>query len=162
MHDPMRHPEEPRVSRVVSQPDREVPPSSHTTDHLANERTFLAWIRTSVALISLGFVVAKFSVWLRQFLATVTAQRGVTEPIVDAGRAVALPKTGASLPAGLALMAFGALVAVLALVRHQAVGRAIDRGEFHPAHGLVWLVTIAVVLAAVAFIVYLAATAPRF
>ena len=35
------------------------------TEYLANERTFLAWIRTSIAIISLGFVVAKCSLWLR-------------------------------------------------------------------------------------------------
>jgi uncharacterized membrane protein YidH (DUF202 family) len=35
------------------------------SDYLANERTFLAWIRTSIAVMSLGFVVAKFSLWLR-------------------------------------------------------------------------------------------------
>ena len=36
------------------------------TEYLANERTFLAWIRTSIAVISLGFVIAKFSVWLNE------------------------------------------------------------------------------------------------
>jgi uncharacterized membrane protein YidH (DUF202 family) len=36
------------------------------TEYLANERTFLAWIRTSIAVISLGFVSAKFGVWLRE------------------------------------------------------------------------------------------------
>ena len=39
------------------------------TAYLANERTFLAWIRTSIAIISLGFVVAKFSLWLRKLAA---------------------------------------------------------------------------------------------
>src|SRR5277367_6618721 len=37
-------------------------------DHLANERTFLAWIRTSISMIVFGFVVAKFGITLRQFL----------------------------------------------------------------------------------------------
>ena len=36
------------------------------TEYLANERTFLAWIRMSIAIISLGFVIAKFDVWLRE------------------------------------------------------------------------------------------------
>lgn len=35
-------------------------------DHLANERTFLAWIRTAIAIIALGFVVAKFGLFLRE------------------------------------------------------------------------------------------------
>ena len=33
-------------------------------DHLANERTFLAWIRTSIGIMAFGFVVVKFSLFL--------------------------------------------------------------------------------------------------
>ncbi len=35
-------------------------------DHLANERTFLAWMRTAITIIALGFVVAKFGILLRE------------------------------------------------------------------------------------------------
>lgn len=34
------------------------------SDYLANERTFLAWIRTGIALIAFGFVIAKFAIFL--------------------------------------------------------------------------------------------------
>ncbi|GMI40563.1 hypothetical protein TrCOL_g3622 [Triparma columacea] len=34
---------------------------STARDHLANERTLLAWVRTSIALIALGIAIAKFS-----------------------------------------------------------------------------------------------------
>lgn len=34
------------------------------SDHMANERTFLAWIRTGVAFIGFGFVIAKFTLFL--------------------------------------------------------------------------------------------------
>lgn len=34
------------------------------SDHLANERTFLAWVRTGVALIGFGFVIAKFALFI--------------------------------------------------------------------------------------------------
>ena len=36
------------------------------TDHLANERTFLAWIRTSIAIMAFGFVVVKFALFVKQ------------------------------------------------------------------------------------------------
>jgi len=37
---------------------------SNVSDHLANERTYLAWIRTSIAIVALGFVVARFGLFL--------------------------------------------------------------------------------------------------
>jgi putative membrane protein len=37
------------------------------SDHMANERTFLAWTRTGVALIGFGFVIAKFALFLELF-----------------------------------------------------------------------------------------------
>jgi putative membrane protein len=43
-----------------------LPDDRKATEYLANERTFLAWIRTSIAVITLGFVIAKFGVWLRE------------------------------------------------------------------------------------------------
>ena len=84
-------------SRLDTQAQRVDHAPAHTTEHLANERTFLAWIRTSIAVIGLGFVMAKFSVWLRQFLATLAPTARI-------------PSVGASLPAGLVLIAFGAQI----------------------------------------------------
>jgi putative membrane protein len=46
-------------------------------EHQANERAFLAWLRTSLALIGFGFAIARFSIFLRQLQASVTQQ----EPI---------------------------------------------------------------------------------
>jgi uncharacterized membrane protein YidH (DUF202 family) len=47
--------------------DKTVAPGPNTLrDHLANERTFLAWMRTAIAIVALGFVVAKFSLLLRE------------------------------------------------------------------------------------------------
>ncbi len=45
------------LSSEDKKPDR-------STQHLANERTFLAWLRTCIALMGLGFVVARFSLFL--------------------------------------------------------------------------------------------------
>jgi uncharacterized membrane protein YidH (DUF202 family) len=38
----------------------ELPEDKRATEYLANGGTFLAWIRTSIAVISLGFVIAKW------------------------------------------------------------------------------------------------------
>ncbi len=37
-------------------------------DHLANERTFLAWLRTGIATIVFGFAIGRFSIALREFM----------------------------------------------------------------------------------------------
>ena len=46
------------------QPDK----PKNLNDHLANERTFLAWLRTGIGVMVFGFVVVKFSLFLKQFL----------------------------------------------------------------------------------------------
>jgi inner membrane protein YidH len=43
-----------------------VPASKFENELLVNERTFLAWLRKSIAVMSLGFVVARFGLWLRE------------------------------------------------------------------------------------------------
>jgi putative membrane protein len=48
--------------------DTQITPDKKATEYLANERTYLAWIRTSISIMSLGFVVAKFSVWMRELV----------------------------------------------------------------------------------------------
>ena len=42
-------------------------PDAAASDDLANQRTFLAWIRTSISIIVFGFVVAKFGITSRRF-----------------------------------------------------------------------------------------------
>ena len=36
----------------------------HYTDHSANERTYLAWIRTSIAIMAFGFLIEKFDIFV--------------------------------------------------------------------------------------------------
>jgi uncharacterized membrane protein YidH (DUF202 family) len=38
-------------------------------DHLANERTFLAWVRTGAAIVVFGFAIGRFSIAMRQLTA---------------------------------------------------------------------------------------------
>ena len=44
------------------------PNPNRARDHLANERTFLAWVRTGVATIIFGFAIGRFSIALREFM----------------------------------------------------------------------------------------------
>lgn len=46
------------------------------TEHSANERTFLAWVRTGIAVIAFGFVIEKFNLFLRALAANAPAALG--------------------------------------------------------------------------------------
>ena len=48
--------------------DKERNDASRTQQHLANQRTFLAWLRTSVVLIGLGFLVSRFGLVLKAII----------------------------------------------------------------------------------------------
>lgn len=123
--------------------------SSKTNEHLANERTFLAWIRTGIATISLGFVIARFSFWLREIA-------------ISTNKNLNIPRTGLSLPMGLGMIAFGALMTLLATFRYRAIQRAIDHDLPHPRPTLIIVTSSAVVLLAVALIVYLLTANTQF
>ena len=119
---------------------REVPEERRAAEHLDNERTFLAWVRTNVALISLGFVLARLSPSLSAAGA------------VNAGRIAA--KT---LPLGVGLVVFGTMVTVLAAWRYDRVNRQIEAGVVKTDRALVWFVTLAIVLLSAAVIAYMLA-----
>jgi putative membrane protein len=118
----------------------------HTSDHLANERTFLAWIRTSISVIGLGFVVAKFSVWLRELSARLDQQSPTRQ-------------SGLSMPLGIAMMIFGGLLALMAAWRYRTVKLAILKNELAAAEGTTVAVTVGVGCIAVALVIYMLASA---
>lgn len=78
----------------------------------AAERTLLAWVRTGLALMGFGFVVARFGLFLRAL------------PVAGAP-----PHTGWSSGFGVALVLLGVAVCVLAGFEYRAVLRRIDRAE---------------------------------
>ena len=116
------------------------------TEYLANERTFLAWIRTSIAIISLGFVVAKFSLWLGELAVRLDPHGQAKE-------------SGASLPIGIAMMVLGGLLAALAARRYYVVNKAIQRGRVCADHGLIVLVAGMVTALSLVMILYMLFTA---
>jgi len=111
---------------------------------LANERTFLAWIRTSIAVISLGFVVARFSLWLRQ--------------MAEASHVAPAHYHGVSLPMGELLMVFGGFLSVLAAWRYHVVNRQIEEDRVSADRGLIVLVTAVVALLALAMAIAMVMT----
>jgi inner membrane protein YidH len=97
---------------------------------LAAERTLLAWVRTGLALMGFGFVVARFGLFLRELAAVRPGPASVEGPSVWIG-------------AG--MVALGAAINVLAAVRHVRLLRALGAGgPYRPA---VWSLGIITTLA---------------
>ena len=114
-----------------------------TRDHLANERTFLAWVRSCIAIIALGFVVARFGLLVREL--------GPNAPRHT--------PAGLSTGFGVALVVCGALLTVLATLRYRATTGAIDRNNYHPSPWLIALLSGGLVVVAVLLAAYLVLTA---
>ena len=99
----------------------------------AAERTLLAWMRTGLALMGFGFVVARFGLFLRELAA---------ERQPDPKHAY-----GLSLWIGTALVLLGIVVTLLAALEHWRFLQRLDRGQaYRPPRSSLGLV-VAVVLA---------------
>jgi putative membrane protein len=99
---------------------------------LAMERTLLAWVRTGLALMGFGFVVARFGVFLRE---------------IEAVRHAALQPAprGLSLWIGTALVVLGVIVNLLVAVEHLRLTR---QTRATPSIGpRTWLLGVCVALA---------------
>jgi putative membrane protein len=96
------------------------------SDHAANERTFLAWVRTGIAVIAFGFVVEKFNLF-------VLAMASATAP--DAGRRLLVERLSGPLGRydGLALILVGLVLIVVAAGRYLRTGWLLDDQSMHPA-----------------------------
>ncbi len=95
-------------------------------EHQANERTFLAWLRTSIALIGFGFAIARFGLFLQQL------------------QALEFPAEAATLNSqtlGIGLVVLGIAVIVLAAWRYNQVFLQIERGAYRPNRWAIWLLT---------------------
>jgi len=104
------------------------------SEHLANERTHLAYLRTAISLISLGITVNRFSLYLKQH----------DELPSRPGR---LDVLGGAASAGIGMVVYALVLMVAALYRYKAVDRAIDHGEFHPDSPIVTWLTYSVIAA---------------
>jgi len=97
---------------------------SRVRDHLANERTYLAWMRTPVALMGFGVVIVR----LRYLLPP------------------QIPRTGQSWRLGLLFALVGLLTVLLSTVHYFGIRRAIDEDTYEPESWWVIVFSFCVVL----------------
>jgi len=110
-----------------------MPKIDRQREHQANERTFLAWLRTSIALVGFGFAIARFSLFLHQFEASIAPKEATAKPFFPSENL------------GVSLVIFGIVVIVLAAWRYNQVFWQIERGNYRPHRLMVWITTSVVV-----------------
>jgi putative membrane protein len=103
----------------------------HPSDHLANERTFLAWVRTALGLIGLGFVLARMGLFLRQLESLSAPNR---PPITVHG-------VHEFMIAGVLFLLLGTFLGASAGWMYESNRRALDEGRYAPARRRVVILT---------------------
>ncbi len=114
--------------------------TGNASDHLANERTFLAWIRTSIGIMAFGFVVVKFSLFVKQIALLL-------------GKNNLIQSKGYSALVGIILVAVGAATSLFAYLKYQKTRKQLDNGNYVHS-SLLMSVLICFILLVSAFLIF--------
>jgi putative membrane protein len=118
-------------------------------DHMANERTFLAWVRTSIGIMVFGFVVEKFGLFLKQLsLVMGKAESSTTLHISTT------PSLYSSM-FGVALVLLGSLLCILAYIKFKKTEKQLIQGQYQPLALLDLMLTLCMILIGVSLAIYL-------
>ena len=101
--------------------------------YFAAERTFLAWIRTGLGLMGVGFAVSRFGLFLRDFSNTqhAPAQTSTTHSVIT----------------GAALVALGVLINIASVINHLSTIKKLAAGTWQPGQPSRTAVALAIILA---------------
>ena len=110
---------------------------SRVRDHLANERTYLAWMRSAIALMGFGVVIVR----LRYF------------------QIPQVPRPGTGWKLGLFFTVVGLITVLLSTLHYFSIKNAIDEDTYEPSSRWVLLFSIAITFLG-AGVIYFVFTAP--
>src|ERR1700733_9881129 len=111
-------------------------------DYMANERTFLAWIRTSIGIMAFGFVVVKFSLFVKQLTLLL-------------GKQYIIQQKGYSAIMGIVLVCVGMITSILAYLRYKKTEKQIDQNNYQSSSLLISVLVAFIFLISILLITYL-------
>ena len=111
-------------------------------EHMANERTFLAWIRSGIGIMVFGFVTVKFTLFVNQLPAE----------LIHADTA---QHNSLSVAIGIALVVTGAVTILLSYWRYRSTYQLLQKEQYRYSTLLVTLITVAILAMSIGLIVYL-------
>lgn len=127
--------------------------TDRSQQYLANERTFLSWVRTSIALIGLGFIISKFSFFLTEF--QIIIQRYLVDsPELDLYRSQS-PVDQISNWIGIGTVFLAILLILLALKNYLDTHKSIKTQTYSPNQKTIYFTTTIIILLSVFVFVYL-------
>lgn len=127
----------------------EILKKQNARDHLANERTLLAWIRTSIGIMAFGFVVVKFSLFVKQISLLL-------------GKNNVIAQHGYSSMIGILLVVVGAIVLVLSYIKYKQTEKQLTNETFQSSSALIFSLTIVIFIISILLILYLIENTRRY
>jgi putative membrane protein len=127
--------------------DDEEDSSERLQQYLANQRTFLSWMRTSIALIGLGFAIERFSIFLQQF--PLIAGTDVT------GNATSATAHNYSALVGIGMIIVGTSLIVYALKNFLDTNKTIASGRYMPKNAIVYTASATIIGLGLIMIIFL-------
>jgi len=113
----------------------------NSREHLANERTFLAWIRTSIALMGFGFVIVKFTLFLKQFSVAIDTE---IDSAKDYGSAV-----------GIIMVVLGIIFSSLAYINYKITQKNLNKKFYVASSTISLILTLIILTGGILLILYL-------
>ena len=127
--------------------DDEEDSSERLQQYLANQRTFLSWVRTSIALIGLGFAIERFSIFLQQF-------RLIADPDTTGNAASATAHEYSAL-IGIAMIVVGTGLIIYALKNYLDSNKTIASGRYMPKNAIIYTASATIIGLGIIMIIFL-------
>lgn len=136
-------------------PEDEKPKSNLSQQYLANERTFLAWVRTCIALIGLGFIISKFSFFLIEF------RMIFQNYVIDSSTKLSNNNLQSSIDdplsslIGIGIVILSVVLILFALKNYRDAFKAINARDYKPKNTTIYITTAIIITLTLIMVVYL-------
>jgi putative membrane protein len=128
--------------------DDEEDSSERLQQYLANQRTFLSWVRTSIALIGLGFAIERFGLFLQQF-------RLIADPDTAGNAAASATAHEYSALVGIGMIVIGTGLIIYALKNYLDSNKTIASGRYMPKNTIVYTASATIMGLGIIMIIFL-------